>query len=104
MNINEVSRGDYLREKSYEDSARVSQIDAFETGDGKDLMSSQNNDELVQGGVIVSKNKVKVADENNLFERIAKKTESIDGKSERKKIILTEQAKGRHRTDTKRKS
>jgi hypothetical protein len=47
MNINEVSRGDYLREKSYEDSARVSQIDAFETGDGKDLMSSQNNDELV---------------------------------------------------------
>jgi hypothetical protein len=47
MNINEVSRGDYLREKSYEDSARVSQIDAIETGDGKDLMSSQNNDELV---------------------------------------------------------
>lgn len=47
MNINEVSRGDYLREKSYEDSARVSQIDAFETGDGKDLMSSQNNDEMV---------------------------------------------------------
>ena len=83
-----------MREKSYDDSARVSQVDQFETGNP---MSSQSPDgaldDVIHGGVVVSKNMVKVSDENNLFERIVKKTESIDGKTERKKIILTEQAK-----------
>jgi len=61
-------------------------------------------DDVVHGGVVVSNNKVRVSDENNLFERIVKKTETIDGKTERKKIVLTEQVSKKHRTENKRNS
>ena len=76
MNINEVSRAERLRERSFEDSARVSQNE----------IEQSHRDEVMQENVVVSKSKV-FTEENPLFEKIAKKTESVE-KVERRRVVL----------------
>lgn len=96
MNINEVSRAGPLRERSLENSARVSQSDIpFEKMINDCSMPIRTDDlsDTIQGGVLVSKSKARVVEDNPLMDILAKKTESHEGRVDRKKIILTEPKK-----------